>query len=151
MRSALLCDITQRIVVITYRRFRTNYLSNIQGSRNPRRKLSSWIPWPLRMGRIRCPETSVRNYHDTLHDVTEDRRSHSWVIYSVPILNGYNLHSSPFLYISLIQSRTHTLPLLFIGFIQHALKCRSHVVVLRATLPHQHCRISRLQTRWREI
>jgi hypothetical protein len=37
-RSALFWDITQRRVVILYRRFGTTYLSHLQGSRNPRRK-----------------------------------------------------------------------------------------------------------------
>jgi len=36
MLSALLSCITRRIVVISYRRFGTNYRSHLQGSRNPR-------------------------------------------------------------------------------------------------------------------
>jgi hypothetical protein len=37
--------------------------------------LSSWISWPLKMGPIGCPETSVRNYHSTLRIIPEERRS----------------------------------------------------------------------------
>jgi hypothetical protein len=57
----------QRRVLILYRRFGTTYRSHIQGSRNPRRKearkrdFSSWTSWPLKMGRMRCPETSVKD------------------------------------------------------------------------------------------
>jgi len=52
MRSALFWVIAQRIVVISYRRFRTTYLSHLQGSRNP--------------------ETSVRNYQYTLRNIREE-------------------------------------------------------------------------------
>jgi hypothetical protein len=31
--------------------------------------------WPLKMGPIRCPETSVKNYHSTLCYTPEERRS----------------------------------------------------------------------------
>jgi len=37
---------------------------------------SSWIYWPLKMGRIGCPETSARNYHYTLHNIPQERGSH---------------------------------------------------------------------------
>jgi hypothetical protein len=37
IRSALFWDITQRRVVIVYRRFGTTYPSHLQGSRSPRR------------------------------------------------------------------------------------------------------------------
>jgi hypothetical protein len=39
------------------------------------RKLSSRIFWPLKMGPMGCPETSVKYYHYTLHHSPEDRRS----------------------------------------------------------------------------
>jgi hypothetical protein len=32
--------------------------------------------WPLKMGPIRCPETSVNNYHTTPRNIPEERRSH---------------------------------------------------------------------------
>jgi len=39
-------------------------------------KLSSWMPWLLKMGPEVCPEMSVRNYHYKLRDIPEQRRSH---------------------------------------------------------------------------
>jgi hypothetical protein len=53
--------ITQRGVVILYRRFDTTYLSHLH------------FKGPLKMGRY---ETSVRNYHYTLRNNTEGWRSH---------------------------------------------------------------------------
>jgi len=55
LRTALFWDIPQHILVIFS---------------------SSWIFWPLKMGPIGCPETSVRNYHDTLRCISEERKSH---------------------------------------------------------------------------
>jgi hypothetical protein len=60
LMSALFCDITQRIVSIPYRRFGTTYRSHHD-------------PW--RWDPIGCIETSVRNYHYTLHNVPEEHRS----------------------------------------------------------------------------
>jgi len=57
MRTALLLDITQRVVVIPYRRFGTTYLSHFQGT--------------LKMEPIGCPETSVRNFHYSLRNNPE--------------------------------------------------------------------------------
>jgi hypothetical protein len=37
---------------------------------------SSWTSWPLKMGPIRCPETSVKDFHSTLRNTLEERRSH---------------------------------------------------------------------------
>ena len=59
-RTALIWPITQRVVVIPYRRFGTTYWFHVQGSR-----INSW---PLKMGREGCPETSVRNYHYRLRN-----------------------------------------------------------------------------------
>jgi len=38
--------------------------------------ISPWISWPLKMGLIGCPETSVGNYHHTLCNNLEEGRSH---------------------------------------------------------------------------
>jgi hypothetical protein len=57
IRSALYWDITQRRVVIAYRRFGT-YLAHLKGQ----------------MGPIRCPETSVKDYLSTLRNKPEERR-----------------------------------------------------------------------------
>ena len=64
--SALFCHITQRTVVISYRRYKDD--PSVTSSRV---KKSSW---PLAMGPICFPETSVRNYHRTLGNMPEDRR-----------------------------------------------------------------------------
>jgi hypothetical protein len=37
---------------------------------------SSWASWPLKMGPISFPETSVQNCHSTLRHIPEERRSH---------------------------------------------------------------------------
>jgi hypothetical protein len=34
-----------------------------------------WISWSFKMGPIRCPETSVKWYHSTLRNITEEHRS----------------------------------------------------------------------------
>jgi hypothetical protein len=67
MRTALFWDITQRRVVIVYRRVGTTYRSHLQGS------LDSW---PLKMGPIRYAETSVNNYHTTPRNIPEDCSSY---------------------------------------------------------------------------
>jgi hypothetical protein len=61
-RSALFWDITQRRMVILYRLFGTTH--------------RSMTSWPLKMGPAGCPETSVKNYRSTLHNVREERNSH---------------------------------------------------------------------------
>jgi hypothetical protein len=37
---------------------------------------SSWTSWSLKMGPIRCPETSVKDYHSTLRNIPEECRFH---------------------------------------------------------------------------
>jgi hypothetical protein len=39
-------------------------------------KVTFWILDPLKMGPISCPETSVRNYHYSLRNNSEERSSH---------------------------------------------------------------------------
>ena len=36
---------------------------------------SSWTSWPLKIAKIGCPETSVRNYHSTLRKIPTKCRS----------------------------------------------------------------------------
>ena len=55
MRTALFWAISQRLVVISYRRFGTTY---------------------MRFGPIGCPETWTRNYHYSLRNIPEERSSH---------------------------------------------------------------------------
>jgi hypothetical protein len=57
LRSALFCGITQRLVAIAYRRFRTTHRS-------------------LKTGLTVCSVTSARNRHQTPRDIPEDSRSH---------------------------------------------------------------------------
>jgi hypothetical protein len=59
MRTAFFWAITQRVVVISYRRFGTR---------------------PLKMGPIGCPKISARIYHYTLRNIPEQRSPHltSW-------------------------------------------------------------------------
>ena len=39
---------------------------------------SSWTSLPLKMEPIRCPETSVKDYHSTVRTNPEERRSQRW-------------------------------------------------------------------------
>jgi len=69
MRSAPFWDITQRVVVISYRRFGTPYRSRTW-------KWDRWLDsWPLNMTPIGCPEMSARNYHHWLRNKPEVRSS----------------------------------------------------------------------------
>jgi len=43
-------------------------------SGQPNFKQSSWIAWPLKMGLIDCPETSVTNYQFAAHNIPEGWR-----------------------------------------------------------------------------
>jgi hypothetical protein len=54
MGSATFRHLTQRTLEIPYRRFRTNYLSHLDGS---------WTAWPSKMGLIDCPEKSTPKSH----------------------------------------------------------------------------------------
>ena len=73
MTSALFWDITRRRVIIVYRRFGTTYLSHLHGWRVREAKDS----WPLKMGLMQCPETSVNNYETTPCNIPEERRCYS--------------------------------------------------------------------------
>jgi hypothetical protein len=37
------------------------------------KKVQVWTSWPLKMGTIRCPESSVKDYHSMLRNITEGR------------------------------------------------------------------------------
>jgi hypothetical protein len=60
MRSALFWAITQRAMVIPYRRFGTLYLPNFKGQESKKNNLDR-----LNVEPVGCPETSVKNYHYT--------------------------------------------------------------------------------------
>ena len=69
MTSLLFWDVTKRGLVVIYRSFGTNHRSHLPGSSK------TWTTWPLKMGLMRCPETSVTNCQSTLHSISEERRS----------------------------------------------------------------------------
>jgi hypothetical protein len=56
MKSSLFCNVTQRGLVVIYRRFETTYRPH--------------------MGPIGCPETSVNNHQSTLRNIQEERISY---------------------------------------------------------------------------
>jgi hypothetical protein len=59
-------DVPQRRVVIPYRRF---------GTLHPTHLKSSWTSSPLKIRLKLCPETSARNCHSTLRNISKERRS----------------------------------------------------------------------------
>ena len=71
-RSALFWDILRLKMVIGHQHFGTTYRFHLQISKT----LSSWISWPLKMGPIGCPETSVWNCHSMLCNSPEECRPH---------------------------------------------------------------------------
>ena len=71
LRTALFGVVTQRVVVISYRRFGETYQYLPKGSKD------SWI---LSMWLIGCPETSVRNCHYTLRNNPEERSSRERIL-----------------------------------------------------------------------
>jgi len=66
LKTALFRVISQRVVVIPYRRFRTTYRSYLQGSR-------IFYYLSFKMLPTSCPETLVRNYHHSLRNNSEER------------------------------------------------------------------------------
>ena len=79
MSSQLFWVITQSTVFIPYRRFGTTYRSHLPRAKKAKKeRRESRITWPLEMGLISCPETSVSNYHYTLRNIPEDLSSSSY-------------------------------------------------------------------------
>jgi hypothetical protein len=60
-----LWDVTQRIWVVSYRRFGTTYQSHFKGQ-------AVQDPWQLKMTLKRCPETSVPSYQSTLLNIPQE-------------------------------------------------------------------------------
>jgi hypothetical protein len=69
MRSELFWNITRHRVVFPYRRFETTYRSNLKGLNIPRESLNFLA---LEDGTEDFFETSVRNYHSALRNVSEE-------------------------------------------------------------------------------
>jgi hypothetical protein len=61
-------------------------------------RVNSPDSWPLKVGLIRCPETSVNNYHTTPRNFPEQRRSH---LYAFVTSHSYSL---PFLEVTMFSS-----------------------------------------------
>jgi len=79
MRTALFWVIMQRVMAISHRRFGTTYRFHHHGSKIQIQIHSGfWVfldSWPLKIGPIGCPETSVRNYHYALPNNSGKRSS----------------------------------------------------------------------------
>ena len=73
--------VTQRVAVIPYRRFGTNYRSR-QGSRTQEGSMVL-DSWPLNMEPICCPETSARNYYYSLRNSQEEGSCQMNSVYSI--------------------------------------------------------------------
>ena len=73
MRTALLWALTQRVVVISYRRLGTTYRVPSSRVKNTIRKIQDFLP--LELGPIGYSETSVRTYHYSLRNNPEERGS----------------------------------------------------------------------------
>jgi len=90
MRTALFWVITQRVMLLLCRCFVTTYWSHISKVKNSRiPPLGFWSHlrrskiqehffldyWTLKMGPIGCPETLIRNCHNSLRNNPEERSS----------------------------------------------------------------------------
>jgi hypothetical protein len=81
MRTALLWVIPQRVVVISYRRFGTNYRSHFKGQKwlTQRRVVIAYrrfgTTYRSIQGSTGCTETSVMNCHYSLRESSEQRSS----------------------------------------------------------------------------
>jgi hypothetical protein len=78
MRSALFWDVTQRLVVIVYRRFGTTYRSLLQGlkakKKSPRKKLFLLGLLTLEDEKNMLSQKSTNNYYATLSNIPEELR-----------------------------------------------------------------------------
>ena len=79
LRTALFWVLTRRLVVISYRRFRTKHRFHLKGSRTQKKT--------MRIRPIGYPETSVRNYHQLPRKNPEELSSR--------LLRGGSLKSRP--------------------------------------------------------
>jgi hypothetical protein len=49
--------------------------------------------WPLNMGPILCPETSVNNYHTAPRNIPEERRYHVWMFHTLSFVFCWHVQS----------------------------------------------------------
>jgi hypothetical protein len=98
VRSVIIWDITQRKLVIPYRRFGTTYRFHLPRVKN----------LLLKMEPIGCPETSAQDYNCTLRDIPENPKSHLRRCGSLKSLIHYRLRHSP------LRFRNKTSPQLYV-------------------------------------
>jgi hypothetical protein len=74
--SLLLCDVTQRSLIVGYRHCETPYQPNLQWSNRTK---------PLKMRPTGCPKTSLTKYHSTVRNIPEDRKPQNtiFVVWSI--------------------------------------------------------------------
>ena len=58
-----------------------NYFTDLRDNLSVSSTRVPWIFWPLKMGPLGCPETSVMNYHSALRNIPEERRSHRIILH----------------------------------------------------------------------
>jgi hypothetical protein len=68
-----LLDFMRWGVVVAFQRFKTTYLllktQEVQ-------ELDSYVAWPLKKGRIDCPETSITDHQTSPRNIPEKRKRH---------------------------------------------------------------------------
>jgi hypothetical protein len=74
--ARLVQSITSQLISLWSVSIFSSHLRNFQRSRSP-----PWTSWPWKMGPIGCSETSAQNYHSTLCNIPEERRSRRrWIV-----------------------------------------------------------------------
>jgi len=115
MRSAIICDFTQRRVVIPYRRFWPTYRTQHQGSASSSNSMPTCRNLTVEMGLTICPKTSVRNYHVTTRKIPHKRGFQ--VLHSCCVLVWFGLFVHP---LSHIRN---------IGHVNYRLKFTTHLII----------------------
>jgi hypothetical protein len=138
-KSVVFWVITRRRMVIIYRRFGTTYRSHLHGSSHRTFPHPAMLPsffagflshsesWPVKMGPISCPETSVNNYHTTPCNYPEDHKFHqhrggslkSNLTTNVNIIGG----QWPYHYVHQLSDSRDTLLTLRHPTMQHGIQC----------------------------
>jgi len=85
MRSALFWDFTQRRIVNTVPTFQE---VSVPSTRVNQTK-SSWTTWPLKIGTMGCPETSVTDYQSTLPNTSEEQKLKNASTFIIVIMENF--------------------------------------------------------------
>ena len=81
----------QRGIVNTVAKLRHK---SVQSSRVNKAK-NSWATWPLKMGTIGFPETSVTDYQSTLRNIPEEQRLKNAITFIIVVMgNSTRRHNS---------------------------------------------------------